>query len=361
LIDSGPHKAGSEQETRFRESLGIPPEAIVILTLGASYKYAPLANLDFLATCNEVVKTVPEAFILAAGVNEDMRWLAASASAGGRLRALGSVSHEQVRLLHGIADLYIEGFPFGSTTALLEAGLSGLPVVLAPAECAPPYGSDGLALDDTLKRPASVDEYKAEIVRLCRDPAERASNGNGLRAAILMHHTGAGWKGYLRNALQGLPQTHQVHPILPPTRTPLSSYSYWSEFRETWAANNQGILEESIFQALSCGLNPMITGKLKEGCRSASKVRAGKGISLYLLEPLCNYLLPLLPISWRPGVFRAAEFLCRGGRIRRLRNKLNSSLWGIRDRSPSQQYREALISSEGTETKRKSKERLLRV
>ena len=138
----------------------------MILTLGASYKYAPLANLDFLATCNEVVKAVPEAFILAAGVNEDMRWLAASASAGGRLRALGSVSHEQVRLLHGIADLYIEGFPFGSTTALLEAGLSGLPVVLAPAECPPPYGSDGLALDNTLKQPASVDEYKAEIVRL---------------------------------------------------------------------------------------------------------------------------------------------------------------------------------------------------
>jgi len=92
-----------------------------------------MGDLDFLAVAEELLCQLPGAYILAVGVREDERWRAVSERTGSRLRALGRQS--QVSDYHDAADLYIEGFPFGSTTALLEAGLRGIPVILAPATC----------------------------------------------------------------------------------------------------------------------------------------------------------------------------------------------------------------------------------
>jgi glycosyltransferase involved in cell wall biosynthesis len=212
-----------ELMARAREIIGIPKEAVVILTVGASYKYKPFGKIDFLKTCQNILEAVPEAFLLAAGVIEDDRWRSVSNKLGSRARALGSLSQKEIAILHQASDVYVEGFPFGSTTALLEAGLEGLPVVLAPTECPPPYGSDGVALDDTLERPASLEQYELEVVRLCRNPVERLSAGIKLRESILRHHTAAGWKRYLASALEALPQEHRINtPQAPPGPLPRS-------------------------------------------------------------------------------------------------------------------------------------------
>jgi len=314
-----------EQRSRAREIIGFSKKSILIMTSGISYKYKPFGELDFLNTCNEILEAVPEAFIVAAGVIEDDRWRAASNKLGFRLRALGSLPPDELALLHQASDVYIEGFPFGSTTALLEAGLQGLPVVLAPAECPPPYGSDGVALDDTLERPTSLEHYKSEVLRLCKNPAERTAAGIKLQKAILEHHTGAGWKRYLTNALQAAPTEHCVHPIRTPLRTPRAIYEYWSEFQETFEetrAPSRVILDDQIFYALSLGLRQKITPEIKLACKNARQLRAGGAIPLPLLSLLCNYCLPLLPLSWARIVFRIVKFFFRGGLQDRVRNKV---------------------------------------
>src|SRR5690349_553598 len=132
--DSYVRKAtGIKQKAQAKESIGIPKDAVVILTVGASSKYALMDQLDFVETCEAILKEVPDAFIVAVGPEEDSRWRMASARSGSRLRAFGRQSRSQLTLFHQAADVYIEGFPFGSTTALLEAGIHGIPVVLAPA------------------------------------------------------------------------------------------------------------------------------------------------------------------------------------------------------------------------------------
>ena len=341
----------AKRKSHLKESLGIPREATLILTVGASYKYAPIPGLDFLETCKDILRALPEVFVFAAGLNEDARWRAASEDTDFRLRALGSVTQEQLASLSQASDVYIEGFPFGSTTALLEAGLHGLPVVLTPSECPPPYGSDGVALDDCLARPSSIEEYKAQIVRLCRKPFEREAVGRLVRHAIVAHHTGGGWSRYLANALRVLPPAHRIHPIGSPLRTPAASYRYWCEFRQTWTATNQSLLEDYILRALSCGLRPKITKAMETACTEARQVRAGRAIPLPVLVSLCNHVLPHLPNLFGRSILRIAEFLFRQGRLRRLLRGVRRFLNNHWDTpSPSHQYRTPQSSAIGRET-----------
>lgn len=314
-----------EQKSRARQTIGFPTESILILTSGISYKYKPFGKIDFLKTCQEILEAVPEAFVVAAGVIEDDRWRSLSSKLDFRLRALGSLPQSEIALLHQAADLYIEGFPFGSTTALLEAGLQGLPVVLSPTECPPPYGSDGVALDETLERPANIEQYKLDVVRLCRNSAERTSIGMRLQKSILVHHTGEGWKEYLTNALQALPPEHRIHPLQEPVRTHRSIYEYWSEFQESFQetrAPGRSILEDHISFAFALGLRPKITLEMKIACENARQLRAGGAIPLQFLSLLCNYCLPLLPLSWARVIFRIVKFFFRGGLLARIHNKM---------------------------------------
>ena len=98
-----------------------------------------------------------------------------------RIRTLGAMPHSQLLKVQDAADLYVEAFPFGTTTSLLEAGLKGIPVGLAPAQSPPPYGTDGIALDDILQRPATVAEYQAAMKDLCRSADRRAALGIKVR------------------------------------------------------------------------------------------------------------------------------------------------------------------------------------
>lgn len=108
-----------------------------------------------------------------------------------RLHMVGSV--EDPELYRLAADLYLESFPFGSTTALLEAALAGLPVVPAYAPlCALLVANDD-AVRDVLPNPSSEEEYLDRAEFLIRHPEARSALGALLRERVLTTHVGQGW------------------------------------------------------------------------------------------------------------------------------------------------------------------------
>ena len=114
LLGAGSHPSTQAQAIVKREAkkrIGIPEDSIVILTVGASFKYLPLDGLDFVGVCESVLKELPGAFLLAVGVNDDPRWRAASARSGSRMRALGTIPQSRLGAIHNAADVYIEAFP----------------------------------------------------------------------------------------------------------------------------------------------------------------------------------------------------------------------------------------------------------
>jgi hypothetical protein len=307
-----------ELKRQAKKSIGLPTDSIAILTVGSRFKFLPANSLDFVEVARGILQQVPNAFLLAVGFDADSRWSLASLGVGSRIRTLGTVSQAQLGRIHQATDIYIEGFPFGTTGSLLEAGIKGIPAVLAPLQCPPPYGSDGVALDESLYRPRTLEEYEAMIIRLSGNPEERALQGKKLRAAVAKHHTGAGWQQYLEEAIKVSPLEHEVYPAFEPVRTPTAIHEHWSAFVPKFGQSYEDAIENAISKTLAEGVRPRLTTRMQRVCREYRKLRHRRGIPLPLLVLFCNYLLPFSPIGCARWTFRLLVFLCRGSLVSRL-------------------------------------------
>jgi hypothetical protein len=197
------------QERRaLRKSLGIPEDAIMLLTVGSAAKYEAMPGLDFIATAQEIIRACDNTYLVAIGPRDEGVWKAAKAATGGRILPLGY--QQDATLFCRSADLYLEGFPLGSLTALLEAGQAGLMCVRAPVDSPLPFCSDSLSLD-SVPQPKDLNDYVRTVVALVKNPQARAEGGLILRNAIESQHCGAGWLARLREIRTQLPKSHQVH------------------------------------------------------------------------------------------------------------------------------------------------------
>ncbi len=330
-------EASKSQVKRIaKELLGILPDAIVILTVGAHFKYLPIDGLDFVAVFESILRSLPNAHLVAVGFEADRCWREASNRVESRIRVLGVLSQSQLEKVHEATDLYVEGFPFGTTTALLEAGAKGIPVVLSPAQCPPPYGTDGVALDDVVPRAQTLDDYRDWIIRLVTDPHERASEGRKIRESIIKHHTGQGWNDYLAQAFATLPREHRVYSLMTPVRTPSAVHEHWSSLVTQWGSPLEETFDNAVVRALSMGIRPHMTEAVLQACERYSSLEVHKGIPPQFAFFLCNFFFRLVPGTWVKSTFRVFSFLFRPSFLSRTRDRCLYLLGRRRD--PRQWY-----------------------
>ncbi|WP_108681151.1 hypothetical protein [Methyloceanibacter sp. wino2] len=204
----------AQDRQAVRARLGIPETAIVFVTVGAAYKYKALGDLDFLAMVRALLSTLPAAYLVAVGPSaEDDDWDAAVEALGDRLIPVG-VQHD-VAAYHAAADIYLEGFPFDSHTALLEAAVSGLPVVRIPACVVPPFSAHDFPLSE-VPQPADVEAYLAQAISLAKSDTLRASTEAKLHEAVVGLQCGPAWRQRLRELKEAAPGRHAIyepHPV----------------------------------------------------------------------------------------------------------------------------------------------------
>ncbi|HEY8333387.1 MAG TPA: hypothetical protein VIQ05_06295 [Tardiphaga sp.] len=302
-----------------RTSLGVPEDAVCLLTIGASFKYISNGGADFLTTMEGILAANPNAFLLVAGFNGDANWEAASERVDGRIRMYGVVDHQKIAVLHRASDIYVEGFPFGTTTALLEAGLQGLPLMLPPKECPPPYASDGVGLD-TLSAADDLESYKMLLTALISSETQRARSGEAVQIAIAEHHTGAGWLKHLNFALEKVRnRQHTLSHFDSPERTPKQIHEHWSRLVARVNYDYDLACETSLLDALSIGLAPRIDSRLLTvlGQRKHPIVPAS------VLSIFFNRVSPTLPMGTFKFLYRILLFCFRPNLLRRLRERLS--------------------------------------
>jgi hypothetical protein len=301
----------SELRASTRKALNLPLDAQVILTSGEAYKYEPLPDLNFFDAARAILTSCPDAYLLAVGPNEVDQWKALRHDTGGRVQAVGL--QENVLAYRACADIYLEGFPFGSNGAFLEACIDGIPCVRAPQTCMPLVGSDGLAPEE-LHQPTDIGAYVKRAIELLADKDERQRCGESLARAVTERHTGPGWVRYLRNVERELPSGHSVYHLSAPERLPERVADFWTNFL-IQRCGNEDPLNCAYRSALSLGLKPKVDDALMKVVRESRRVRGDNAAHESVIS-LIAPILSMLPTKTSGMLYdRVVGHLCHDGRI----------------------------------------------
>ena len=234
--------AGRLSREEARQQLAIPQDQVALVSVGRACKYIPTPTHDFLRTANAILEEHPQAHVYLVGVSAVEPLIRWDVAAHPRFHFVGPV--EDPALYQQAADVYLEGFPFGSQTGCLESALAGLPVVLAYAPPLDLLATSDEALDGLTVTPTTEEAYRAEVSRLLADP-RRHLRGQELRERVLAVHTGEGWRerleAFYRHALSRphAPRKLPASPCVASTRD--VALSYWHELNGCSSLSRDGV------------------------------------------------------------------------------------------------------------------------
>jgi hypothetical protein len=209
LEDHGPAaRERSRAMARFPDPAALAAADTVVLTIGSGHKYRRHSRLDFATTLARIVDALPRSIVIAVGpARDDPAWQDLHERCGGRVWAVGPDA--DLSAWHAASDLYLEGFPIGSYTALLEVALAGRAFVRKPWLAPPaelPVDRGALA---GFEPPQSPEAYAEQAIALARDPDRCAREGLAARAAVRDLHCGEAWTMRLEALRQSLPARHE--------------------------------------------------------------------------------------------------------------------------------------------------------
>jgi len=207
--------AAAPSRTEARRALGLDDDAIVLLSVGRPLKYRPCGAYDFVATANRVLERHPRAVLLVVGETAEGIRPHLREPLHPRLLFEGTVEDPSPH--RAAADVYVESFPFGSQTALLEAAMAQLPVVPAYAPLFPLLVANDDALVPVLPNPPDEAAFRARIDELVTTPGLRASTGAELRERLLVDHVGDGWLERLRAVYEEVARLPHAPTTIPST------------------------------------------------------------------------------------------------------------------------------------------------
>ena len=123
-----PLKLPERRRTRAeaKAALGLRPDAVVVLSIGGEHKYRSIADLDFVGAHAALLEEFPQVTLVVVGPSPQAPyWRRWSDATAGRVSAVAATP--ELAPYHEAADIYVDAFPFGSLTALMEAVLWGTP------------------------------------------------------------------------------------------------------------------------------------------------------------------------------------------------------------------------------------------
>ena len=192
IILAPPARSVGRAEAKRR--LGLDPEATMLLSVARAVKFRSIGGTSYAEAHLPFLRQRPDASLVVVGAGPRPDWADAIDAAGGHIVLHGE--RPDTALFYQAADIYVDSFPFVSTTSLLEAGSYETPLVtrFPYGEASGILGADMPGLAGTLIQTRSIEDYTAALLRLAGDPALRRDLGAATRAGIVRQHTGTGWQ-----------------------------------------------------------------------------------------------------------------------------------------------------------------------
>lgn len=196
-----PTLAEAVRRTRSRDEakreLGIEPDTILMVSVARRPKYKTLNGVTFADIHAPVLEKHPRTMLYVVGVGDPEDWDPVRARLPGRIRTTPQTPDP--RVYFEAADIYVDSYPFVSSTSMMEAagyGAPGVTIFTYPEE-ARIFGINHVALVGNVMQAASLDEYRDMLDRLIRDPALRERVAAKASASVAREHNMPGWSRWL--------------------------------------------------------------------------------------------------------------------------------------------------------------------
>lgn len=153
-----------------RETLKIEPDTQLIISVARGAKYRTIDGVPYADRFVDVLKANPQAQVLVVGSDMPADWERAYNETGGRIKGLPEQS--DVALYFEAADIYVDSYPFSSSTSLMEAACFDLPLLTLftlPDE-ARLLGINHLGLIGGVLQARTPRDWDATLTRLIREP-----------------------------------------------------------------------------------------------------------------------------------------------------------------------------------------------
>jgi hypothetical protein len=176
-----------------KRQLGLREDGILLVSVARAVKFQSVDGVSYADAHLPFLKARLDASLLVLGSGQRDDWAPAQAQVGSRI--VGLPESQDTALYYQAADIYVDSFPFVSTTSLLEAGSYATPLVSRfpfPEE-AEILGADMPGLDRTLVRARSVACYNDALRWLAEHRATREELGEATRRGIADAHWGNAW------------------------------------------------------------------------------------------------------------------------------------------------------------------------
>jgi len=187
--------------TRSREEakheLGIDPATTLLVSAARKLKYKTMHGVTFADIHAPVLEQHPNATLLVVGADEPEDWAPVRARFGDRIRSTPELPNPKIYF--EAADIYVDSYPFVSSTSLMEAAGYGAPsvTIFTYPEETRIFGINHVALVGNTLQATSFDQYRQILSDLIDDPAKRAHLGEQARVAVAKEHNTPGWLGWL--------------------------------------------------------------------------------------------------------------------------------------------------------------------
>jgi len=201
------------QRDEARQSIGIPKAQKMFLTVGRPIKYAPSRRCNFYRTARKLLDEHPDAQLYFVGLDPKEQARSDELRDHNRAHFVGHVLHPMP--YQASADVYLEGFPFGSQTALLEGVLPGVPCVRSILPQSPLLAASDVAIDEICPAPPDERSYIDEASRLAEHSEASIRLGQMLRQRVRKYHIEDWWNDALEDiyhTISGLPHTTSEIP-----------------------------------------------------------------------------------------------------------------------------------------------------
>lgn len=184
-----------------RESLGIPQDAVVLISTAIASKFTPAHGVDFLAIINEFLKSHGDVHFIKLGGGEDSRWSQCAIDSDGRLHLLGS--QPDVSPYLALADIFLDSMPTGSITALLEGAAFGLPCLsLSPPSCHELLTTRAYSDESTLIVTETAAKYTDVLNTLVQDKSFRIHRGSEAKESVERTNLMPSWLQHLEHVYE---------------------------------------------------------------------------------------------------------------------------------------------------------------